>query len=347
MNGMMTAERRYDLLLAEEAERARARSVFAWGMVGGLGLTLAGNLAAPLVSASVPLALTVFSLPPLLAGWGAHMALTVHRAAPRTVRGKRAAFGATALAALLFVIALVASYTHLRELFIVGGYASWLASVFAAAIDLALLAATSAWFAMRPASAAELRTARAEMEDEEAAAHEAADRERLDRERADAAAHEAAELERERAEAERAERAWEREQRALAAAERARALANAQVDVDDRVNGHDGNGHTVDHNNGHTGNSMIGTMNGYARPMPESVNGAVHEPVTVHDRHLTEARALIERTGKRSDVVTVAAVLRHLDADVPVAQISAELGMGERTIRQIRDSRQPEYATAS
>lgn len=182
---MNNAERRYEILLAEEAERARARIVFQWGMIGGLGLTLAGNLALPLVSESVPLSLVAFSLPPLLAGWGAHMALTVHRAAPRTDAGKRAARGAVALAALLFVIALVASYAHLRELFIRAEYAPWLASIFAAAIDLALLSATYAWFAMRPASDAELRAARAEMEDAERAEQQA--REDAERERAEAA----------------------------------------------------------------------------------------------------------------------------------------------------------------
>lgn len=183
---MSTAERRYEILLAEEAERARARSVFAGGMVGGLGLTLAGNLALPLVPASVPLSLVAFSLPPLLAGWGAHMALTVHRAAPRTGAGKRAATGAATLAAVLFLIALVASYAHLRELFIRGEYAPWLASIFAAAIDLALLAATGAWFAMRPASDAELRAVRAEMDAAEAAEIEA--REEAERVRQDALA---------------------------------------------------------------------------------------------------------------------------------------------------------------
>lgn len=190
---MSTAERRYEILLAEEAERARARTVFAFGMVGGLGLTLAGNLATPLVSSSVPLALVTFSLPPLLAGWGAHVALTVHRAAPRTETGKRAAKGAVVLAVLLFAIALIASYAHLRELFILGGFTSWLASIFAAAIDLGLLTVTAAWFAMRPASDAELRAARAEIEAEVEAAETA---ERLAREDAERARN--AEIERQR-----------------------------------------------------------------------------------------------------------------------------------------------------
>lgn len=208
---MTNAEQRYALRLAEEAERARARTTFAAGMVGGLGLTLAGNLALPLVSESVTLSLVAFALPPLLAGWGAHMALTVHRAAPRTEAGKRAANGAVALAVVLFGIALVASYSHLRAVFIIGGYAPWLASVFAAAIDLALLAATAAWFSMRPASDAELRALRAELEAEDeakrkaraAAAKAEADAERARQEalRADREAREA-ELERARLAAE-------------------------------------------------------------------------------------------------------------------------------------------------
>ncbi|SIF35246.1 hypothetical protein [Mycobacteroides abscessus] len=235
---MSTAERRYEILLAEEAERARARSVFQWGMIGGLALTLGGNLALPLVSPSVPLSLVAFSLPPLLAGWGAHMALTVHRAAPRTEAGKRAAKGAVALAALLFGIALVASYAHLRELFIRADYAGWLASIFAGAIDLALLSATYAWFAMRPASDAELRAARAEIEGEEAAelqAREDAERARLDAERASREARNA-ELERARlaheAELERARLAAEAElERArMEAQERTRAAAQRVIE---------------------------------------------------------------------------------------------------------------------
>ncbi|MEX3644017.1 hypothetical protein [Mycolicibacterium porcinum] len=235
---MTTAEHRYEILLAEEAERARARSVFQWGMIGGLGITLGGNLAAPLVSSSVPLALVMFSLPPLLAGWGAHLALTVHRAAPRTGAGKRAARGAITLATLLFAIALVASYTHLRELFITSGYAPWLASVIAVAIDLSLLTATAAWFAMRPASDAELRAARAEMEAEEEAqrkAQEAVERARLDAEREAREARDA-ELERARlaheAELERARLVAEAElERArLEAQERARAEAQRVIE---------------------------------------------------------------------------------------------------------------------
>lgn len=228
---MTNAEQRYALRLAEEAERARARTTFACGMVGGLGLTLAGNLALPLVSESVPLALVTFALPPLLAGWGAHMALTVHRAAPRTDAGKRAAQGAVSLAVLLFGIALVASYSHLRAVFIIGGYAPWLASVFAAAIDLALLAATAAWFSMRPASDAELRALRAELEAEEEAAERAqedAERTRLDAERE---ARERAKRDHE-AELERARLAAEAElERArLESQERARADAHRVIE---------------------------------------------------------------------------------------------------------------------
>lgn len=231
---MTNAAQRFELRLAEEAERARARTVFAFGMAGGLALTLAGNLALPLVSESVTLSLVTFALPPLLAGWGAHMALTVHRAAPRTDAGKRAARGAAALAILLFGIALVASYAHLREVFILGGYAPWLASIFAAAIDLALLAATAAWFVMRPASDAELRALRAELEAEEEArrkAAEHAERTRQDAERANREARDA-ELERARlaheAELERARLAAEAELERTRLETQSRALADAQ-----------------------------------------------------------------------------------------------------------------------
>lgn len=231
---MTNAEQRYALRLAEEAERARARSVFQWGMIGGLGLTLGGNLALPLVSASVVLAIITFALPPILAGWGAHLALTVHRAAPRNDAGKRAANGAVALATLLFGIALVASYSHLRAVFILGGYVPWLASIFAFAIDLALLTVTVAWFAMRPASDAELRALRAELEAEEEAerkAQEDAERVRLDAERADREARDAG-LERarirEEAEAERVRLAAEAELERVRMEAQERARADAQ-----------------------------------------------------------------------------------------------------------------------
>ncbi|ORV04620.1 hypothetical protein AWC04_08485 [Mycolicibacterium fallax] len=60
------------------------------------------------------------------------------------------------------------------------------------------------------------------------------------------------------------------------------------------------------------------------------------------DEHLTEARALLKRTGKRTPAATVAEVLRQLDDDTPVLAIASTLGMGERTVRQIRDSRHSE-----
>lgn len=72
-----------------------------------------------------------------------------------------------------------------------------------------------------------------------------------------------------------------------------------------------------------------------ARPVPVPMPDSVTDPFTA------EARALIKRTGKRTPVEQVAAVLAALDDEKPVAVISSELSMGERTVREIRDARRP------
>ena len=323
----------HDRLAELDADRAHARRFFWTWLVCATGVTLAGNAGHMMITKDMPplVRLSVALIPPLIALLAVHGVTVLARVGHGERAGKsaRTTFRvAVVVTVVLAIDAAVMSFAGLYGLARDSGLPQSLAVLFPLAIDAGIVVATLAIYHLRPSSAADLR-----------AAHEAAERERVDRERAEAAAREAAELERERLEAEREERAWEREQRALAAAERARALANGQVTEGGHVNGHDVNGYAVGHNNGHTVNPMIGAVNGHARPMPDPVNG--------HDRHLTEARSLIERTGKRSDPVTVAEVLRHLDADTPVAQISAELGMGERTIRQIRDSRQPEFANAS
>ena len=158
MNG--TASHQYALLLAAEDERARARSTFALGMIGGLILTLAFNLAAPLVTKSVPLTLVAYAMPPLLAGWGAHAAVTVWKHLPRTPQSLIVARAAVGLSVVLLLVALVASYTHIRHVFLVAGMEPWLATTFAVTIDVALLMATLAWFALRPTPQPELDAAR-------------------------------------------------------------------------------------------------------------------------------------------------------------------------------------------
>ncbi|MFV8275820.1 hypothetical protein [Mycobacteroides abscessus] len=77
------------------------------------------------------------------------------------------------------------------------------------------------------------------------------------------------------------------------------------------------------------------------RSLPDRPTDRVPEAVTVTatDRHLTEARELIARTGKRQSVEKVARVLSELDDGTPVLTISETLGMGERTVREIRDAR--------
>lgn len=302
---MSTAAQRFELRLAEEAERARARSVFQWGMIGGLGLTLAGNLAAPLVSSSVPLALIMFSLPPLLAGWGAHLALTVHRAAPRTGAGKRAARGAVTLATLLFAIALVASYTHLRELFITSGYAPWLASVIAVAIDLSLLTATAAWFAVRPASDAELRALRAELEAEDEAKRKAADEAERARLNAENAAREARE-----AEAERARLAHEAElERARLAAEAE--LERARIEAQERARAD-------------------------AQRVIERSRPSVETPTDSRLTTLAET-ARREKIAARTPVEKIAAALELIEAGEPNGAVERISGVHRDTVGKLRE----------
>lgn len=70
-------------------------------------------------------------------------------------------------------------------------------------------------------------------------------------------------------------------------------------------------------------------------PTPEPVNAAAT------DRHVHEALELLDRTGKRVAVETLAAALAALDEGKPIKTISRELGMGERTLREVRDARLP------
>ncbi|UBV14974.1 hypothetical protein [Mycolicibacterium fortuitum] len=92
----------------------------------------------------------------------------------------------------------------------------------------------------------------------------------------------------------------------------------------------------------HNGHSTV-TPPDWAR----SVTAVPTEPVTeavnasATDRHVHEARELLDRTGKRVAIETLAAALAALDAETPIKTISRELGMGERTLREVRDARRP------
>lgn len=67
-----------------------------------------------------------------------------------------------------------------------------------------------------------------------------------------------------------------------------------------------------------------------------------------YDPFTTEAHDILKRTGKRTPAATVAVVLRQLDSpDAKVSVIAAELGMGERTVREIRDARRPHLVQAA
>lgn len=321
-----------DRLAEEDADRAHARRFFWRWLIAATALTLLGNAGHALLPAdNLPTAvrLGVALTPPIIALIAIHAVTVLARVGSghRANGSAKWTFRAAACATVLLAISAAAiSFNGLYTLAIDTGHPKALAILFPVGIDAGIALATLAIYFLRPASAADLR-----------AAHEEAERERIERERAEDAERIRQQDERNRLEDERIARAMEMEARALAAAERAQALENAQVSPGERVNDRAVNGHGLDHVNG----SVIG----YERPMPERRITVVNGHPGGHDDHMTEARELIGRTGKRSDPATVAEVLRRLDADVPVAQISSELGMGERTIRQIRDARQvDEYA---
>lgn len=102
--------------------------------------------------------------------------------------------------------------------------------------------------------------------------------------------------------------------------------------------------HSVENVSG-TRKSQVNTRaQAVTEPMPEtapdfgrSVNGSVTE-----FEYATEARDILERTGKRTPIEAVVAVLERLDEpDAKVSVIASELAMGERTVRGIRDARRP------
>lgn len=325
-----------DRLAEEDADRAHARRFFWRWLIAATALTLLGNAGHALLPAdNLPTAvrLGVALTPPIIALIAIHAVTVLARVGSghRANGSAKWTFRAAACATVLLAISAAAiSFNGLYTLAIDTGHPKALAVLFPVGIDAGIALATLAIYFLRPASAADLR-----------AAHEEAERERIERERAEDAERIRQQDERNRLEDERIARAMEMEARALAAAER----AQAQVSDIDRVNDRSGDGHGLDHVNGSVIGHTTEPVNGYERPMPERMITVVNGHSSGHDGHMTEARELIGRTGKRSDPATVAEVLRRLDADVPVAQISSELGMGERTIRQIRDARQvDEYA---
>lgn len=315
----MTDVELHDRLAEEDADRAHARRFFWRWLIAATALTLLGNAGHALLPAEnlpTTVRLGVALTPPVIALIAIHAVTVLARVGSghRANGSAKWTFRAAACATVLLAMSAAAiSFNGLYTLALDTGHPKFLAVLFPVGIDAGIALATLAIYHLRPASAADLR-----------AAHEEAERERIAREREE-------EAERRRLEDERSVRAMEREARAIAAAER----AEAQVNDSDRANARPLNGHGLDHVNGsvigHTTERMIAVVNGQSGG---------------HDDHMVEARELIARTGKRSDTVTVAEVLRRLDAEVPVAQISSELGMGERTIRQIRDARREDEFAA-
>lgn len=321
----------HDRLAELESDRAQGRRFFWKWLIAATMITMLGNAGHALLPPEAPswVRLVVALVPPLIAGVAVHGVMVLSRVGHGDRAGasaKRTFRVAVAVTVLLALDAAIISFAGLYGVAISAGFTPVLAALFPISIDFGIAVSTLALYHLRPSSAADLRAAHEALEAERADR----ERERIAREREEEAEQIRLQDERNRLEDERIAQAMEREARALAAAER----AQAQVSDIDRVNDRPLNGRSPDHVNGSVNGHVTERMIGYARPIPERVI----EPVT-DDPYLNEARSLIERTGKRSDAAAVAEVLRRLDGEVPVAQISTELGMGERTIRQIRDSR--------
>lgn len=165
--------------LDAERDRTHARKIMLLGVVLGLLLTVAGNVTATFPEAKGrALSIIVFSLAPVIAAWSLHIIYTlstvgaVTRANIVTFRQTPFLFRiAVMVGVAVFGVALGASYEHLRTVARMGDMSGWAATAFPATIDAVLLVCTAAWFALRPASDADLRVAR------EAAAERAPKRE--------------------------------------------------------------------------------------------------------------------------------------------------------------------------
>lgn len=121
----------------------------------------------------------------------------------------------------------------------------------------------------------------------------------------------------------------------------------AIVPVHHRVNGNvpellNGNPTEVDRAHERALTEFTPEHNGHDTSVEHGHGRSVTDPFT------TEAHDILKRTGKRTPAATVAAVLRRLDEPgAKVSVIAAELGMGERTVREIRDARRPHLVQAA
>lgn len=156
-------------LAEQETDRASARRFFRWWLGGATVLTLIGNAADALIgaSASAPVRIIVHLVPPLIALVAIHAVTVlarvgrVHRASALRLRdaGGTTVF-AVLIAGALALSAAVLSYAGLRSVAESAGMGGWLAVLWPLTIDAGIAVSSVALVVLRPASSADLRTAR-------------------------------------------------------------------------------------------------------------------------------------------------------------------------------------------
>lgn len=157
--------------LAElEADRDRARRYFRLWLIGATVLTLVGNAAHAVIAgaATTPVRIAVHLVPPLIALVAIHAVTVlarvggVHRADRPRLRDADGAMRVTIVgASAMATAAVVLSYAGLRGLAESAGMHGWLAVVYPLTIDVGIAVSSIALVALRPASSADLRTAKA------------------------------------------------------------------------------------------------------------------------------------------------------------------------------------------
>ena len=155
-----------------DADRAKARKVFAGWLVTATVLTLAGNAAASMLDQLPPLAvrLAVHLLPPVVALIGFHAVTMLARAGAihRARKGVAAAVRdagpvyAAAVAGVLGIVAIAAvmSYAGLIAVARAGGLAPGLSAVWPLHLDLGIAVCSAALLVLRPISEADRRAAK-------------------------------------------------------------------------------------------------------------------------------------------------------------------------------------------
>lgn len=299
----------HDRLAEEDADRAAARRFFWKWLICATLLTLAGNAGHVFIPSAAPqwVRLAVALVPPFIALLAIHGVTVLARVGSGTRAGKSADRTFRVAVAATVILAIDAAVISFAGLYGIA-IASGMSTVLAVLFPLSI----DAGIVVATTAIYHLRPSSAA--DLRAAEREAAEREAAEREQ-ERQRRETARMERERLAREEAQK--------------------AQVNHSDRVNDRAMNDRPTVH--------VPEPPRAVPDPAPVSAR-----PMTegAPDDHLIEARELLARTGKRTPAETVAEVLRLLDDDTPVLTISANLGMGERTVRQIRDARR-ELVTAA